>query len=244
MTRFPDTRGSLVAAAKSDDGETRARALETLAEAYWRPVYTYVRLKAGRDHEEASDLTQEFFARLVEKDWLERFDASKARLRTYLRVLVDGLAANESKARNRLKRGGGIKVLSLDFEAVRREVEERRREGDLSPEDFFEREWARSVFSLAVTRLRDRYTTSGHEKRFGLFSAFDLEESVGSADARPTYQELALRFGTTVVDVTNQLSAARRDFRRILLDLLRELTVSDAEFRAEARALLGVEPPA
>ena len=126
MTRFPDTRGSLVAAVKSGDRDARARALETLAEAYWRPVYTYVRLKAGREHEEAADLTQEFFARLVEKDWLSRFDASKARLRTYLRVLVDGLVANESKAKGRLKRGGGMQILSLDFEEVRREVEERR----------------------------------------------------------------------------------------------------------------------
>jgi len=244
MTHFPDTRRSLVTAVKSGDGDERARALETLAEAYWRPVYTYVRLKGGLRHDEAADLTQEFFARLVEKDWLARFDASRTRLRTYLRVLVDGLVANESKARNRLKRGGGIKVLSLDLEAVRREVEERRSSGERSPEDFFEREWVRSVFSLAVTRLRDRTTASGQEKRFGVFSAFDLEEAVGSADARPSYQDLALRFGMTVVDVTNQLAAARRDFRRIILDLLRELTVSDAEFRAEARALLGVEPPA
>jgi len=242
MARFPDTRGSLVEAARSGDGEARARALETLAEAYWRPVYTYVRLRAGLAHEEAADLTQEFFAKLVEKGWLEKFDASKARLRTYLRVLVDGLVANEAKARNRLKRGGGIKLLSLDFEAVRREVEERRREGELPPEEFFEKEWVRSVFSMAVERLRESCAADGHALRFALFSSYDLE---GDADPeRPRYEDLARRFGTTIVDVTNQLAAARRDFRRILLDLLRELTVSDAEFRAEARALLGVEPPA
>ncbi len=242
MTRFPDTRGSLVAAVKSGDAELRARALETLAEAYWKPIYTYVRLKAGRGHEEASDLTQEFFARLVEKDWLAAFDATKARLRTYLRVLVDGLVANESKARNRLKRGGGIEVLSLDFESVRREVEERRNEGELSPEDFFEREWARSVFSMAVERYRKACAAGGRDRRFELFAAYDLEGDV--AVERPRYEDLALRFETTAVDVTNQLSAARRDFRRVVLELLRELTVSDAEFRAEARALLGVEPPA
>ncbi|HSB64795.1 MAG TPA: sigma-70 family RNA polymerase sigma factor [Thermoanaerobaculia bacterium] len=242
MTRFPDTRGSLVAAVKSGDGEARARALETLAEAYWKPVYTYVRLKAGREHDEAADLTQEFFARLVEKEWLERFDPSKARLRTYLRVLVDGLVANEWKARNRLKRGGGISVLSLDFETVRREVEERSGEGELSPEDFFEKEWVRSVFSMAVERFDERCTADGHALRFALFSAYDLEGD--AAVERPRYEDLARRFETSAVDVTNQLAAARRDFRRILLDLLRELTVSDAEFRAEARALLGVEPPA
>jgi RNA polymerase sigma factor (sigma-70 family) len=240
MTRFPDTRGSLVAAVQSGDGEARARALETLAEVYWRPIYTYVRLKAGRGHEEAADLTQEFFARLVEKDWLERFDASKARLRTYLRVLVDGLVANEAKARGRVKRGGGLQILSLDLDAVRREVEDRGAAGELSPEDLFEKEWVRSVFSMAVERFRKSCAAGGHALRFALFSAYDLEGD--AAVERPRYEDLARRFETSAVDVTNQLAAARRDFRRVLLDLLREMTVSDAEFRAEARALLGVEP--
>jgi RNA polymerase sigma factor (sigma-70 family) len=240
MTRFPDTRGSLVAAMRSPDEATRARALSTLVEAYWKPIYTYVRLKAGREHEEAADLTQEFFARLVEKDWLARFDASKARLRTYLRVLADGLVANESKAKGRVKRGGGLQILSLDFDAVRREAEEHRVAGELSPEDFFEREWVRSVFSMAVERFRETCVADGKELRFALFSAYDLEGD--AAVERPRYEGLARRFGTTAVDVTNQLAAARRDFRRIVLELLRELTVSDAEFRLEARALLGIEP--
>ncbi|MFI5120193.1 MAG: RNA polymerase sigma factor [Thermoanaerobaculia bacterium] len=242
MTRFPDTRGSLVAGVTSGDTEARARALETLAEAYWRPVYTYVRLKAGREHGEAADLTQEFFARLVEKDWLSRFDPSKARLRTYLRVLVDGLVANESKAKGRVKRGGGLRILSLDFDAVRREVEEHGAGSALSPEDLFEKEWVRSVFSMAVERFREACAADGKELRFTLFSAYDLEGD--AAVDRPRYEDLARRFETSAVDVTNQLAAARRDFRGVVLALLRELTVSDAEFRAEARALLGMEPPA
>ena len=242
MTRFPDTRGSLVAAIRSPDEATRERALSTLAEAYWKPIYTYVRLKAGREHEEAADLTQEFFARLVEKDWLARFDASKARLRTYLRVLADGLVANEWKARGGVKRGGGLQILSLDFDAVRREAEEHRVAGELSPEDFFEREWVRSVFSMAVERFRETCVKDGKELRFALFSAYDLEGD--AAVERPRYEDLARRFETTAVDITNQLAGARRDFRRIVLDLLRELTVSDAEFRPEARALLGIEPDA
>jgi RNA polymerase sigma-70 factor (ECF subfamily) len=242
MTRFPDTRGSLVAAIRSPDEATRERALSTLAEAYWKPIYTYVCLKAGREHEEAADLTQEFFARLVEKDWLARFDASKARLRTYLRVLADGLVANEWKARGGVKRGGGLQILSLDFDAVRREAEEHRVAGELSPEDFFEREWVRSVFSMAVERFRETCVKDGKELRFALFSAYDLEGD--AAVERPRYEDLARRFETTAVDITNQLAGARRDFRRIVLDLLRELTVSDAEFRPEARALLGIEPDA
>jgi len=242
MTRFPETRGSLVAAVRSPDEATRARALSTLAEAYWRPIYAYVRLHFGRSHEEAADLTQDFFARLVEKPLLERFDPEKARLRTYLRLAVDGLVANDFRSRSRLKRGGGKEALSLDFEAVRSEVEERRAGVQLSPEELFEREWARSVFTLAVERFRGTCEEDGRELRFALFSAYDLED--GSSPERPTYEDLARRFGTSAVDVTNQLAAARRDFRRIVLDLLRELTVSDAEFRLEARALLGIEPGA
>ena len=89
---------------------------------------------------------------------------------------------------------------------------------------------------------RETCAADGKELRFALFSTYNLEGN--TAVARPHYKDLARRFGTTAVDVTNQLTAARRDFRRIVLELLRELTVSDAEFRLEARALLGIEPNA
>lgn len=240
MTGFPETHGSLVAAMTSGDRRERERALETLAGTYWRPIYTYVRLRFNRSHDEAADLTQDLFAKLLESPVLERFDPEKARLRTYLRVVVDSLVANDAEATRRLKRGGGLQILSLDFDGVRREFDEHGASRGLSPEDLFEREWVRSVFGVAVERFRTGCVEKGRELRFALFSAYDLE---GDASvARPRYEDLAHRFGTTAVDVTNQLAAARRDFRAIVLDVLRELTVSDAEFRLEARALLGVEP--
>jgi RNA polymerase sigma-70 factor (ECF subfamily) len=242
MTRFPETHGSLVAAAAAGDSEARSRALGTLAEAYWAPVYTYIRFKAQRSHEEAADLTQEFFAGLVEKDWLSRFDPARARLRTYFRMLVDGLDANDWKARGRARRGGGARDLSLDVDAVRAAYEAAAASSQDSPEQAFEREWARSVFSMAVERYRAASAKDGREVRFALFAAYDLEGD--AAPERPRYEDLARRHATTAVDVTNQLAAARRDFRRAVLDVLRELTASEAEFRAEARALLGVEPPA
>jgi hypothetical protein len=93
---------------------------------------------------------------------------------------------------------------------------------------------------MAVERFRKACAEGGREARFSLFTAYDLEGDAG-AD-RPRYEDLARRHGTTVVDVTNQLAAARREFRGIVLAVLRELTVSDAEFRTEARALLGMEP--
>jgi len=233
----------MVADLTSDETADRTRGLETLAAAYWKPVYTYLRLRWNRTHEDAADLTQEFFARAVEKELLTRYEPSKARLRTYLRLCVDGLVANDLKAASREKRGGGAAVLSLDFEDVRRELESAGAQTVASPEDFFEREWARNIFSLSVERFREESAAAGRETRFALFSTYDLEADAGGVEPPPTYESLARHFGTTAIDVTNQLAAARRDFRRIVLGLLKELTVNDTELRLEARALLGVEVP-
>lgn len=238
MAGFPETRGSMIANLASPSTADRARGLETLAAAYWKPVYTYVRFRWNRPHEDAADLTQEFFARVVEKDLLARHDASRARLRTYLRVCVDGFVANELKAAGRQKRGGDAVMLSLDLEDVRNESESALSRATASPEEVFEREWTRSVFTLSVARLRAFCETRRKTSWFALFSASDLEE-----DPRPSYADLASRFDLSVTDVTNHLAAVRREFRRCVLGILRELTASDEELRREARALLGVDLP-
>ncbi len=94
----------------------------------------------------------------------------------------------------------------------------------------------RSAFALAVDRLRAACEASGRTRHFALFEAYDLEEG-----ERVTYRDLALRHGLTETTVTNHLAAVRRQFREIVLDTLREVTASEREFRAEARALLGVD---
>lgn len=236
---FPPTRGSVVEAARAGEAGERARALETLVAAYWRPVYRHVRRKWGRDHEEAADLTQSFFAELLERDLLARFDPGKARLRTYLRVCVDGLVANATKAATRQKRGGGAAHLSLDFEGAREELERSLPAGDRSPDRDFEKEWARSVLALGVARLEAALGGRGKGIAARLFEICEL----GTEGEAPSYAELAERFGVSVSDVTNGLSLARREFRRVVLDLLRELTGSEEEFRLEARALLGIDAP-
>ena len=105
--KFPATRWSAVLASRSDDPAERSRALEAIAGAYWKPIYKYLRIRWGKSSEDAKDLTQEFFAKLFEKEYLNDFDPAKARLRTFLRVCVDRFVANDFKAATRLKRGGG-----------------------------------------------------------------------------------------------------------------------------------------
>src|SRR5579862_6394922 len=113
--KFPPTRYSIVLAVQSEDEHERRRALDVLIAAYWKPVYKYIRIRWGKDNEEAKDLTQQFFVRLLEKDFLESYDSTRARLRTFLRVCLDRFLSNAETAEHRIKRGGDLAFLPLDF---------------------------------------------------------------------------------------------------------------------------------
>ena len=234
--QFPLTRFSVIEGSRSEHPIERQRALDVLISAYWKPVYKYIRLHWNKDNEPAKDLTQDFFARLIEKRLLDRFDPSKARLRTYLRVCVDGLVMNTDKAAQRQKRGGEIDFSPLDFESAEGELLELPLAGSDSPDDFFAREFARSLFGLAVDRLRKELEDKGKAAHFQLLELYDIEE--GGKEL--TYAEVARRFGIKPTDVTNYLAYARREFRKIVLEELKAMTADEEEFRREAQTLLGV----
>jgi RNA polymerase sigma factor (sigma-70 family) len=235
---FPSTRWSLIVRARSNDPVESAAAREVLAAAYWKPVYKYIRARWNKSREDSEDLTQDFFGRLSEKYLFATFDPGKARLRTFLRMCVDRMAANEAKGAQRQKRGGGAVHVSLDFELAEREF---TRAGlpslptQQTMEEYFEKEWIRSLFGMAVEQLRRDYLARGREKAFRVFERSDLEDT----DERPSYEVLAREFGVAVSDVTNYLSAARRDFRKIALEKLREVTATEEEFQREANSLFG-----
>jgi RNA polymerase sigma factor (sigma-70 family) len=232
---FPLTRHSIVLAAQADDPAVRARAIETIAASYWKPIYKYVRMKWDMNADDAADFTQDFFARLVEKEFLDSYDCSKGRLRTFLRTCVDRMFMNQLRDAQRIKRGAGSAPLSLDFQEAEQELA--AISGSESPEDFFDKEWVRSLFAQAIQRLEDHCKSRGKMIPFQLFSRCDL----GEPDPKPTYAQLADEFGLAATDVTNYLAFARREFRRCVLDQLREMTATEDEFRREARALLGME---
>jgi len=227
MSLFPTTRHSVIVALGSDDAVERARAFEALVAIYWRPLYKYARIAHRRD--DAEDRTQSFLARVLEKNALASYDGSKASFRTFLRTLFDRHLANEVKSEQRLKRGGGSATLPFD-DAESELTRDHDRSG--SPEAYFQREWVRSVFSVAIGRLQG----TSREEDFALFEAYDLDGS-----ARASYRELGATLGMSETTVTNRLAAMRRRFREIVLDVLRDATATDREFRAEVRALLGVD---
>ncbi len=237
--RFPLTRRSVIEAVRSIDAEERALALEALCAAYWKPVYKYVRWRWNRPGEAAQDLTQGFFAELLERELLDKFDSSKSRLRTYLRVCVDSFVMNEDKAGRRQKRGGNVLHVALDFASAEEEFGATTMDPALIPspeslEQFFEKEWVRSLFALAVEDLRELCVARERERTFHLFEAYDLE-----GNEKLSYEQLSREYGISVTDVTNALAWARREFRRNALDRLRGLCASEEEFQREARAAFG-----
>ena len=235
---FPTTRYSIVAASSSGNAGVRREAFDALVTAYWKPVFKYVRLKWRALPEEAADLTQGFFLKAFEKDFFAGFDARKARFRTYLRTCLDGLVANARKADRRLKRGGHVDMVPLDFATAERELQRQATNAIDDYEAYFHREWLRTLFAQAAARLRDACAQRDRASRFTLFERYDLAED---ETGRPTYAALARELGLTAADVTNELAAARREFRRLVLDLLREQCASDEEFDAEVRAFLRQE---
>jgi RNA polymerase sigma factor (sigma-70 family) len=240
VAAFPATRGSVVRAAGSADAAVRRQAQEALIAAYWKPVYKYVRFKWGAANEDAKDLTQAFFARAMERDFFDRFDPTKARFRTFLRVCVDGFVANERRAAGRLKRGPA-ELLPLDFEGAEGEFCRHPPAAGSDPDDFFRREWLRELFALAVEDLRHECAASDRNTHFALFERYDLDGP--DAAEGLTYARLGEEFGLPATQVTNYLALARREFRRLLLDRLRECTAGEEEYQQELRTLFGGKAP-
>jgi RNA polymerase sigma factor (sigma-70 family) len=241
--QFPVTRWSVIDAVKSADAAERARAMDTLFAAYWKPVYKYVRLRWNHPVEDAQDLTQGFFAEMLERELLTKYNPVKSKLRTYLRLCVDSFVMNQEKAARRQKRGGNIMHVALDFQAAEGELMGTTIDAASIPspeslEEFFEKEWVRSLFELAAEDLRKFCAERERERTFRLFEDYDL-----SGDPDISYEKLATQYAISLTNVTNALSWARREFRRIALERLRELCGCEDEFHREARAVFGSDAP-
>lgn len=214
---FPTTQPSLLeatAAGLSSDAMDRVIAI------YWKPVYRLIRAKFRKDNEDAKDLTQGFFTTALQRDFFGRFDPAKASFRAYLRMAVERYAANQHAAANRQKRGGDI-----EFEPAG----EQAAAGD-SPEQAFEREWQRQLFSLALDDLRVHCEACGKQLQFRVFQDYDLAE-----DEHLSYAELAARHGISEPSVTNHLAWARRMLRGFVAERLRGTTSSARECHEEMR---------
>lgn len=227
---FPTTRWTTILAAGDPSCEGYRQSLEELARSYWRPIYAYFRRKWGKPHDEARDLAQDFFAALCERDFLSRLSPERGRFRSYVMAALDNFVRLEYRARMAQKRGGGATPFPLE------KVEEFHPAADLSPEEAFLREWARSTLAGAVDALEKECREAGQEHAFRIFAARDLD---APPEGRPSYDELARRFRVSVTDVTNLLFRARKRLREIVLKRVRDTVTDEKEAEAEMRDLFG-----
>ncbi|HWO17826.1 MAG TPA: sigma-70 family RNA polymerase sigma factor [Kofleriaceae bacterium] len=227
---FPMTRPSAVADLLSGDPARHARSLDVVVRAYWKPVYKYLRLKWTVDAEAARDLTQSFFETAIGRDSLAAYDPQRGRFRSFLRACLDRHVIDQHRRASAARRGG--KEIHLDFATAEAELAASSAQAD--PAAIFDAEWLRHLMQLALERL-DAHFGDKKPIHARLFREFH------TGDAAPTYAEAAARHGISTADVTNWLHAARREFRRVALELLRELTLDEEDFAAEARAVFGID---
>jgi RNA polymerase sigma-70 factor (ECF subfamily) len=231
---FPETTLGFAGGLRNPATADYARSLDTLCARYWKPVYSYIRIAWAKSNEDAKDLTQAFFAWLVEEDALRRYDAGRGGFRAYLKVLLRRFVGHAERDLQRLKRGGGARVFSLDGDAPNLP----ELQGDpagVDPEKVFERVWLEDLVQQSIGRVRERCVRSGRDTKFRLYEAFAL----GTDEARPSYAELATRFAVAVAEVEKSLYLVREEIRQELRSALARSAGSDRELEDEWKRLLG-----
>jgi RNA polymerase sigma-70 factor (ECF subfamily) len=227
---FATTRWSLVLAAGRGDAPEAQAALAALCEVYWYPLYAYVR-RSGHPADEARDLTQEFFARLLEKHYLRAADSERGRFRSFLLTAFKRFLAKERHRARALKRGGGRRMLSLDFE----QGESRFRlepATDITAETIYERRWALTLLDRVMDRLRDDFERAGKRDDFDRLKVFLTGEA-----AAPNYREAAAELGTTEGAVKVAVHRLRRRFRDVVLAEIAQTVTAPEDVDEELRYL-------
>ena len=208
MSAFPATRHSVIERIRSPEPETRREAFSDLVGGYWKPLFKYLRVHWQVSHEDAQDLTQAFFSEAFQKEWLASYEPAKSKFRTFVRVCADRFVMNARQAASRLKRGGAVAILSLDFPGAEAEIARHGPSVAPDAEEFFHREFVRALFDRAIAEVRSEYLATGRRVHVTLFDRYDIDPADDVS-----YAGLAAEFGLTQAQVTNYLAQVRRRFR-------------------------------
>lgn len=205
---FATTHWTVVLSARNQDSPECEKSLEALCRAYWYPLYAYIRRRGYNPHD-AQDLTQEFFACLLQKNYLDAVDPHKGRFRTFLIVALQRFLANEWDRACAQKRGGGHIHLSLDAtEAEQFYLAEPATE--LSADRIYERRWALTLLDRTMARLRLEFSAAGKLADFERLKVFLTAET-----ANPAHAELAQQMGTSEGSARVAVHRLRKRFREV-----------------------------
>jgi DNA-directed RNA polymerase specialized sigma24 family protein len=231
--RFASTRWSVVLAAGDSSAPGASEALEKLCGAYWFPLYAYVR-RQGHSPHDAQDLTQGFFAWLIESKHLRVADVERGRFRSFLLGMLKNFLSDDRKKMHAQKRGGGRTPVSLDAASA----EERYHlepVTELTPDLIFDRRWAWTVMEQTVAHLRDEYVAAGRAELFDALRQFQPGE-----DAGQSYAEVATRLGLTESAVKSAIWRLRQRHRDLLREEIAHTVATPADVDGEIRHLLSV----
>lgn len=229
--RFETTQWSVVLAAGGDDRSASRRALATLCETYWYPLYAYVR-RRGHSPEDAQDLTQSFFASLLERRDFEDVTPERGRFRAFLLASLQHFLSNDAARRRAQKRGGGQPPLSLSLEDAEGRYQFEPA-GPITPETIFDRRWALTVIERVLEDLRADAREAGRADEFERLKASLLGQAPSGG-----YAAIAKGLGTTEGAVKVAVHRLRRKFHETLRRHIAETVLSDEDVDDEIRYLI------
>ena len=230
----------IVAAGRSDSEPERARvALGKLCQTYWLPLYTFVRCRGYSVHD-AQDLTQGFFAYLIEHEIYAQADRAKGRFRSFMLASLKNFLANAYAYAHTLKRGGGQDFLPLDeerAEATESLFQTHFADAEPNGEDrLFERSWAEALVRAGLERLSAEYQTEGKQSLFQELRIF----LIGSSDPLPAYDQLAAKMGLPASTLRSHVTRLRVRYRELLRAEVRQTVETEAEVDEELHELFRV----
>jgi len=210
-----------------------AAALEKLCRAYWYPLYAYVR-RRGQSPVDAMDLTQEFFARLLQRNWVGRAERQKGRFRSFLLSAMNHFLADEWDKARAQKRGGGGMPVPLQFDTAETRYSHEP-VYNVTPEQNYERQWALALLDKVLQRLRAEYEQEGRAEFFTALNPC----LVGDRTAQP-YAELAVKLGVSEGTVKSAVHRLRQRYRELLRDEIAQTVATTNEMEDELRHLFAV----
>jgi len=230
---FATTHWSVVLAAREPDAPQAAAAMAELCRTYWYPLYAFVRRKGHHPHD-AQDLTQSFFARLLEKNYVAQADRERGRFRTYLLAALTHFLADEWDKARRLKRGGGREIISFDAASA----EERYRLEPIDQLDaakLYERRWVTTLFGKVLARLEEEFRDSGKGQLFD-----SLKSSLLAEDTSISYAQLGAGLGLTEDAVKQAVRRMRRRYRELFREEIAQTVAGPGEVEDELKHLFAV----
>ena len=227
---FASTHWSVVLAAKEGDAETANAALEQLCRTYWPPLYAFIRRQGYRE-DEAKDLTQEFFLRLISREFIQRLRHQQGKFRSFLLTLLKYFLLEHREKAGAQKRGGGKIILSIE-EMKEKDSYLHEPVDHLSPDQVFERRWAQTILQLALDRLRGEYVRTGKGELFDLLKDFQPREA-----GAPSYAEIGARFGMTEAAIKSAAQRMRARHSEILRQEIANTVTQPIEIDQEIRHL-------